>query len=283
MFKVRYIQKRIVKAATRVVLLCTPFVAAPFAQAEEQLPTEFQGVTVREKLGSRIDVNAQFVDHNGKSVLIGDLLKDGKPLLLTMNYYRCKMLCSLQINAIVDGLRGLGWTLGKRFNMITVSIDPRSQTAEAVEKRTQYLNALGQKDSSWTFLTGDQQNITSLSNSIGFEYKYMPETDEYVHGLAIFFVSPKGELTRYLYGLTYKPLDIKLALMDAADGIIATPVERFIMNCFAYDSKHGRYTASIMNIMRMGCLLTIAVLGSSLAFMWRREKVRKREESVTCS
>lgn len=278
-FFAKFIKSNFVKTACLLGVMLT----SCFASAEEELPAEFKNVGVSEKLGSVIKTDAKFFDHTGRAVQIGDLLKDGKPLLLTMNYYKCKMLCSLQLNALVEGLTKLGWTIGDRFKLATVSIDPRNTFQMAAEKRSQYLQSVNQPNGDWNFLTGEEVEIRLLAASVGFEYKYMPETDDYAHGLSVFFVSPNGKLTRYLYGLSYKPLDLKLALLDASDGIVATTVDRFIMNCFKYDSKHGRYNASILNLMRMGGLLTIAVLGSSLAVMWRRENVRKREESATCS
>lgn len=251
------------------------------ALAEEELPRGLQGVTVKEHLGENVDLSLQFTDHNGNKVALRDFFQDGKPVLMTLNYYRCKMLCNLQLNAVVEGLRKLDWTAGKEFRIVTTSIDSRNTPMMAKEKRDQFLKMLGRgPDVDWSFLVGEDANITALASQIGFEYKYDEEEDQFAHGLAIFFVSPEGKLTRYLYGLEYSPRDIKFALLDSSAGKIGSSVEKFILNCFHYDETRGRYGPHAFRVMRYGGLLTVTVVGAGLTTLWRREKhFYNREEN----
>lgn len=247
--------------------------------AEESLPKELQGVTVKEHLGDSIDTSLTFKDHNGQDVALKDYFSDGKPVLLTLNYYVCQTLCTLQLNALVDGLRGLNWTPGKEFRIVTISIDPRNTPELASEKRKAYLQSLGKGDVEWHFLVGNETNIAKIASQVGFEYKWDPVSEQYAHGLAIYFVTPEGKLSRYLYGLTYSARDLKFALLDSSSGKIGTSVENFILNCFHYDETQGRYGPSALKAMRYGGLFTVGLLGMGLAKLWRREKISVRSRN----
>lgn len=247
--------------------------------AEEKTPKELRGVTIKEHLGKSLDLSIPFENDRGEKVTIGSFFEQGKPVLLTLNYYKCKMLCSLQLNALVEGVQKLGWKPGDKFRMVTVSIDPRNNAQLAHEKRESYLKSLGMGDVDWTFLVGTKANIDRLASQVGFEYKYDPVEDQYAHGIAAYFVSPTGVLSRYLYGLEYSPRNLKFALIDASSGKIGSSVDKFILSCFHYDETRGKYGPTALKVMRVGGVFTMTILGAGLLVLWRRDKKHRREKN----
>ena len=227
-------------------------VAAGAARAAEPLPKQLEGVGVEEHLGRKLDLDIPFVDEHGKGTLLRDAFRDGRPVLLTLNYYRCKMLCNLQLNALTEALRGLSWTPGREFRVVTVTIDHREGPKLAAEKRKSHLTELGRGEVDWSFLIGTEANIRRLAHEVGFGFKYDKDLDQYAHPAVIQFLSPEGKLTRYIYGIDYQPRDLKFALIEASDGKVGTTVDRVILSCFHYDSSSGRYAPFALGIMRLG-------------------------------
>lgn len=255
-----------------LVVLLELFLWPLSSQAAEKLPKELKGVTVAERLGKKVDLDVPFVDHNGKKVRLSDYFKDGKPVILTLNYYRCKTLCSLQLNAVVAGLRDLGWKVGEKFRMVTISINPKEGPKLALDKRASYFGSLDQGEVDWSFLVGKKVDIDRVANAVGFLYRYIAKTDEYAHPAAIYVLSPKGKIARYLYGVRYPARQLKFALMDASAGKVGSTVDRILLSCFHYDPTDGQYGPFAFGIMRLGAVLTVIVLGSFLGFWWRRER-----------
>jgi protein SCO1/2 len=250
---------------------------ASTAQALEgvdRVPKELEGVGVDEKLGTQLDLGLDFVDHNGKTVKLGDYVADGKALLLSLNYYRCTMLCSLQLNGLVDGLRSLDWPVGQDFRMVTVSINPDEGPELAAGKRANYLEVLGQEDADWSFLTGRQENISALAEQVGFEYRYDERSGEYAHAAVLYAISPDGTISRYLYGIQFPDHNLRFAIMDASQGKVGSTIDRLILSCFHYISSEGRYTPFAFGVMRLGALGGLTVVALLLFVMWSRERLR---------
>ncbi len=259
------------------LLLLALSLASARARAEEALPRKLQGVTVEERLGAQVDLGLRLRDQTGREVALADYFRDGKPVLLTLNYYRCKMLCNLQLNALTAGLRGLEWTAGDRFRIVTVSIDHRESSKLASEKRAAHLRALGRGAAvDWSFLVGDERSVRRLADQVGFGYRYDRESDQFAHPAAIMFLSPLGKVSRYLYGIEYRPRDLKFALIEAAEGRVGSVADRLILSCFHYDSSSGRYGPFAFGIMRLSGAATLVLLGGFLAVHWRREVRRRR-------
>jgi protein SCO1/2 len=262
---------------TTVLTLLMAAAALPAAAEESPIP-ELDGVTIVEHLGDTLDTSLQFVDHAGARVALADFLDGERPVLLTLNYYRCTMLCNLQLNALVRGLKALEWAPGENFRAVTVSIDPTDSAEVAEGKRASYLEELGRGDVDWTFLTGEEPQIRALAASVGFGYRYIEEEDQYAHAPAVFFLSPDGKVARYLYGLEYPARDLKFAIMEAAEGRVGSPVDKIILSCFHYDASLGAYGPFAFGIMRLGGSLTIVLLGAFLGIYWRRERAADRAE-----
>ena len=259
----------------------SPPAAALDNPAPGTTPYQLQGVTISEQLNQQVDVNLGFTDHNGQAVRIGDYLADGKPVLLTMNYYSCATLCSVQLNGLLEGLKELDWTAGEEFRIVTVSIDHREDAALAAGKRDVYLKELGRGDIDWSFLTGTEENIATLAESVGFSYKYDQVSDQYAHPAVLTFLSDSGIVSRYIYGIQYPARDLKFALIETAEGRVGSPVDKLILSCFRYDSSSGRYTATIFGIARLGGVLTILALAVFGMVMWRFERNVRRDGSPT--
>ena len=240
--------------------------------AVEEVPPELQGIDVVEKLGDHIDPTLQFVDQDGETVALGDYLDGETPVLLTLNYYRCETLCSIQLNALMTGLHELEWTPGDEFRIVTVSVDPREDAEMADGKRDAYLETYGRGDVDWHFLTGDSASIKALADSVGFGFKYDAATDQFAHPAAFMFLSGDGKVARYLYGLDVSERDLRFALIEAAEGRVGSPVDRIVLSCFRYDHVDGEYSPAAFGVMRVAGALSVVGIGSLTFMLFRREK-----------
>jgi protein SCO1 len=233
---------------------------------------EAKQVAVDEMLGGYLDQNLSFVDHDGKEVRLGDYFDGKRPVLVTLNYFRCPTLCNLQLNALTRTLEAFEWTAGEQYRIVTVSIDPRETPELAAEKRASHIEALGRGEVDWNFLTGDAAQIMMLAAQLGIGYAYDAEQDQYAHPAVLMFVSPERKVARYLYGLEYSPTDVKFALMEAAEGRVGSPVDKLILSCFHYDATSGEYGPFAMGIMRLGGAGMVLIVGIPLILVWRRER-----------
>lgn len=243
--------------------------------AAVELPTQLEEVTVVEHLGDRVDPTLRFTDHTGAAVTLGDYFSDGRPVLLTLNYYSCATLCGVQLNALHGALKELDWTAGDGFRVVTVSINPRETPELAEQKRDAYLASLGRGDDvDWNFLVADEDQVRSLANQVGFGYRFDEKSQQYAHPAVLTFLAPDGTVARYVYGLEYKAQDLRFALMEASEGRLGSPVDKLILSCFHYDETVGRYSATAFGVMRLGGVASILFVGGLGFAMWRRERLR---------
>jgi protein SCO1/2 len=246
-----------------------------------QLPMELEGVGVIEKLGSPVNLNLEFTAENGYQVQLRQYFQSGKPVVLNLVYYRCPMLCNLVLNAQAKVLRDLQWTVGKEFDVVTVSIDPQEMFNLAQAKKKWYLTQYERPGAAqgWHFLTDYQGNARRLADQVGFNYKWDARTEQWAHAAAIMVLTPDGRVSRYLYGLQYRDRDMRLALTEASEGKLGTVGDRLLLYCFHYDPAAKSYVPFARNIMKLGGLLTVLILGMFLSVLWRRE--RRRSASVS--
>ena len=266
---------------TRALVAALLLAAVPAsARAFEKLP---DNVGVVEKLGERVPTGLAFTDENGKSVRLGDYLKDGKPVLIALVYFKCPMLCSLTLNGVVGAVRQQTWKLGQEYRVVTVSFDPDEKPALAREKQRGYLGALGltpeEHGRDWPFLTGDKQNIDALSDALGFKFRWDDVNKTWDHTAAIMALAPDGKITRYLYGVQYPSRDVKLALFEAAGGKVGTTLERALLRCYEYDTSTKSYRVFAVTFMRIGALTVLGMLVILLTLLWRRDLRRSRAEA----
>jgi len=250
-----------------------------FAQLADQIPPQLEEVGIEEHLDAKLPLDLKFRDEYGAVVTLGDYFDGTKAVILTLNYYKCPMLCGLQLNGLLDGLMELEWTPGQEFEMVTVSINPLETPALATEKKQNYMKRYGRPSAAkgWHFLTGREPEIRQLASTLGFGYTYDRETGEYAHAAAIFVSTPDGRVARYLYGIEYPRKRLRLALLEATAGEIGTTIDQLILYCFHYDPSSRRYSPVAMNIMRLGGTATVLVLGLTLGGYWLREARRRKK------
>lgn len=243
-------------------------------QLNKQKPQQLDQVGVDEHLGDSIPLDTRMINSNGDTVQIGSLIEEGKPVILNPVYYECPMLCSLVLNGLFTGVKKLDWVPGNDFSIITFSIDPEEGVELARSNKQSYLDSLAVEGAAdgWHFLTGTKEQIANLTDAVGFKFEYDEQADQYAHSAAIIFLSPKGKITRYLYGIDYSKLNLKNALYDAADGNIGNTVDKIVMYCYQYDPSSRSYVPVAVNIMKLGGLATMIILGVFLGFFWIREK-----------
>lgn len=246
------------------------------AQRMEPLPAELNGVTVTEHLGAQLPLDLVFKNEKGLEVRLKDFIRGDKPVILTLNYYGCPMLCGLQLNGLLDTLRAIEWTAGEEFEIVTVSIDPGETPILAKNKKQNYLRDYGRPEASngWHFLTGREAEIRKLTETVGYGYTYQESTGEYLHAAVFMLLTPTGTVSRYIYGVQFDPETIRLSLVEAGEGKIGSTLDRFLLFCYHYVSSEGRYAVAAVNVMRVGGFLTVLVLAVMLWTLWRREMAR---------
>jgi protein SCO1/2 len=241
-------------------------------EAQSDLPPQVRGVDVVEHLGEPLPLEARFLDEAGAEVRLGEVLPKDKPTLVTLVYYQCPMLCNLVINAQVSAMREVGLELGKDYEAVTVSIDPKDTPAQSQERRRKHLQAMGKPESApWRFLTGDEENIHKLSEALGFKYTYDESTKQYAHPAVVHVITPEASISRYLYGTAFPAQDMKLSLLEAAGGRVGTSFDRVVLSCFKYDTASRRYGFYVFGFIRTGAVLVFSALSVMLIYFWRRE------------
>jgi len=263
----------------RALALACLLALPAFAQDNSATPPKLPGrVAIAQKLDSQVPLDLMFRDESGKIVRLGDYFKSGRPVILDFMYYRCPMLCSTVLEGTTNTLTELKFDIGKEFDVITVSIDPRDTPEQATLKKDHYIKRYGRLGSAsgWHFLTGADPSIKRLASSVGFEYAYDPQTDQFAHGAALLVLTPQGRVSRYFYGFEYKPRDLRLALVEASASRIGTATDQFLLLCFHYDPSTGKYSKTAMNIVRAGGVATILSLGGFIFIMLRNERNANR-------
>jgi protein SCO1/2 len=254
---------------------------ASAVERKEAAPNEVVGVGITEHPNVKIPLELQFVDSEGKTVHLGDYFRTGKPVILTLVYFRCPMLCTLVLNGMIAGLKEIPLTLGEDFDVVTVSIDPRETPTLAKLKKQGYVKEYGRQQAvkGWHFLTGREENIKKLADAVGFQYKYVESTQQYAHPAGIFILMPDGRISRYLYGIQFNSGTLRLSLVEAGQGKIGSTVDRILLTCFHYDASSGKYSLAAFRIMQVGGVLTALVLGTVLALYWHHGSKRRRAQA----
>ncbi|MGC8792870.1 MAG: SCO family protein [Bryobacteraceae bacterium] len=250
------------------------------AAAESKLPPELEGVGIVEKIGRSVDLELQFVAENGRPVRLEQFFHQGRPVILNLVYYSCPMLCNLLLNGQTDALREISGTPGKDFEIVTISIDPTESFDLARHKRAAYLASYGRPAPGWHFLVDYQGNVKKLAEQVGFYYRYDEQTRQYAHAAAIMLLTPEGKLARCLYGVRFKPRDLRLALAEAARHRGSFSVDRLLLYCFHYDPQARSYVLFASNFMRAGGALSVLVLAAVLVRLWKRERKAAVQEKV---
>lgn len=243
-------------------------------QLIEEMPVEMQDVGIDEKRGDQIPRDLKFRDDRGEVVSVADLFDGQRPVLLSLNYSDCPMLCREQLNGLARGLSEMEWSVGKEFDVVSVSIDPLETVDKARMTKEKYVQQYGRPSGGrgWRFLVGSQQNISALADAVGFRYKFLPDTRDYSHTAAIIVCTPDGVVSRYLGGIDYDPQTLRLSMVEAADGKVGSALDQFLLTCFVYDHTKGRYAPVAVQIMKVAGGVTVVMLAATLTpfWFWRR-------------
>ena len=259
------------RSAVGVVLLLLAATAhADTSATPPKLPGE---VKIVQHLDAQIPLDLMFRDETGNIVRLREFFH-GKPVLLNFMYYRCPMLCSMVMEGITTALTQLKFDIGRDFEVITVSIDPRDMPRDAVVTKEKYVKRYGRfaAASGWHFLTGPESAIKSLTNTVGFYYAYDPQQDQFAHATMLAVLTPNGRISRYIYGFDYKARDVRLGLVEASANKIGDATDQILLLCYHYDPVTGKYTRTAMNLMRAGGAATVAAIGAFIFISLRRER-----------
>ena len=266
-------------AFVAVALLAVVAPVAAVTQDKKPLPKELQGIGIDQRLNAQVPLDAQFRDESGRTVRLGDYF-GRRPVILALVYYRCTMLCSYILNGVVAGVRPLSLRPGRDFDVIAISIDPTEDSTLAAQKRDHYARSYSSRagTAGWHFLTGDERNIRTVSNAVGFHYRYDPQTKMFLHLSAIMVVTPQARLARYFYGVEYAPKDLELGLVEASHNRIGTVADQILLYCYHYDPSTAKYSASVLNLLRASAAAVLIALLASLTLLWRRDIRRDRRD-----
>ena len=249
--------------------------------ANDQLPPALQDVAVVEKLGAALPGEAAFTAEDGSPVRLGEILKaKGRPTVVALVYYSCPMLCGLVLTGLARGMKETGLTLGKDYDAVTVSFDPRDTSKAASERQRVMLQSVGRPDAAkaWRFLTGAEPEIKAVTEAVGFRYAYDEKTKQYAHAAAIVVATPDGRVSRYLYGVEFPAKDLRLALVEASEGRVGTSFDRLLLTCYRYDPASRKYEPYALGFVRVAMLGVLGGLGLMLGVLWRREFRRGKQE-----
>ncbi len=243
-------------------------------------PEILRHVGIEQNIGAALPLDLEFNDEAGAPVRLGSYF-GGKPVILTLVYYDCPMLCTEVLNGLNRSLAPLNYSIGEEFEVVTVSFDPRETPTLASQKKAVYTQRYGRPGTKegWHFLTGDAAAIDRLTDTVGFNYVYDEAEGQFVHGSAIMIVSPRGTVSHYFFGIEYPSEDIRLALIESSEEKLGNVFDQIMLYCFNYDPEQGRYGVAIMNAMRVAGLVTLLAMGSFMVVMIRRDRRRKRAGS----
>jgi protein SCO1 len=238
------------------------------------LPPALKEVGIDQKLNQDLPLELIFRDENGTPVKLGQYFGK-KPVVLSLVYYNCPMLCTQILNGMVTAFRVLPFQIGKEFDVVTVSFDPRETSALAAAKKKTYVDYLplaarANATAGWHFLTGDESTIKQLSQAVGFRYRFDEATNQFAHASAIMVATPEGKLSHYFYGIEYSARDLRLALVQSAANKIGSPVDQLLLYCYHYDPATGKYGAVVMNMIRIAGLVTLVGIALLILLLRRR-------------
>ncbi|MFH2054840.1 MAG: SCO family protein [bacterium] len=270
--------KMMTKSISMLSVMLLLVAASLQAQVVKESDPQLKGIDVVEHLGEQIPLDLEFVNDAGDTVQLSHYFNQGRPVIIVLAYYTCPMLCTLVLNGVSDGLRELPWVPGDKFQVLTISIDPRETADLAAAKKHRYVESLNREGAAagWDFMVGAESQSKALAEALGFKYYWDEANQQYAHPAVVFVLTEDGKISRYLYGLEFKPADLKLALLEASEGEIGSTVDRIILYCFHYDPEAGSYTVFAANVMKLGGVATMILLGAVLGLFWMRERHRRK-------
>jgi protein SCO1/2 len=234
-------------------------------------PELLKDVSIDQRLNEQVPLNLKFKDEHGQTVSLGQFFTSGKPVVLSMVYFTCPMLCTEELNGLDRSLKLIPMDIGKDFQVVTVSIDPTDDALTAEAKRDLYTGMYGRPGAAqgWHFLTGENNQIKALADAIGYHYAYDSESKQFAHAAMLAVLTGDGKISRYFYGVNYPSRDLRLGIEDASGGKIGSPVDQILLFCYHYDPQTGKYGLVISRVIQLAGALTLLGVGGLIFFLSR--------------
>ena len=245
-------------------------VAVPAQDNASVTPPQLRGVGIDQRLNNQVPLNLKFRDETGQTVILGSYFGK-RPVILSLVYYTCPMLCTMAENGLLNALRDVNFNIGEQYEVVTVSIDPTEKPEMAMGKKAVYVGLYGRPAAKqgWHFLVGDEPDIRALAQAVGFHYNYIPETKQFAHATGIIVLTPQGKVSRYFYGIQYPPRDIRLALVEASNEKIGSPVDAVMLYCCQYDPHTGKYGMVVSHVLKIAGAITLLCMGTLIIALSR--------------
>ena len=243
-------------------------------------PPGLKNVGIQQNLNQQIPADLMFADDLGRTVRLGDYFGK-RPMILNLVYYNCPMLCGEVLSGLESSLGMMKFDVGKEFDVLTVSFDPKETPEMAAAKKAEFLKRYKRAgaEQGWHFLVGKQDAIDALTKAAGFQYEYDQATKQFAHASAIMILTPEGKIAQYYYGIEYPPKDLRLGLVEAGLGKIGNVVDQLLLYCYHYDPEKGKYSAIVMRIVRLACIATMLFLAILISWLVRSSPVQELQRA----
>ena len=266
--------KLLISHPARLLFLLCILVISPFYATAIEKPGELidNQIGIFTKLGTQLDLKAEFKNQDGRVVRLEEAILPNKPVIIVPVYYKSPRLCGLVLNGLVETLNGVSLKLGRDYSIAAISFDPRETPELARESADKFFTRLSDHGQEarvgWNFLVGNQQNVSATMDLLGF--KYLPDGDDFAHSSAIMILTPTGKISQYFTGIEFSPWDVRLALIDSSTGAIGSTIDHLLLYCFRFDPTQGKYTWAVMKVLRIGGVLTLLGMASLYVLIVRR-------------
>ncbi len=253
-------------------VLAAVAVAPAFGQSTDTLPPQFEGIGLDQRIGAEPSRDLVFRNEDGDEVALGQYFDGKRPVLLTLVYHECPTMCNMVLHGLTETLKGMPWTPGDQFDVVTVSFNPLETPALASERKKMYLNMLGKPEAAegWHFLTGEDTSIAALTEAVGFRYNWIEDEQVYAHPFTLIFLSGEGTVMRYMPGIQFAPSDVRAALIEVSEGRAGSPLNRVLLYCLQYDPNANSYVLHAVNLMKFSGGLAVVLLGVFFVAIRRR-------------
>ena len=261
-------------------LLATLLLTTGAALAQEGMPptstleTREVAADQLDTIGVTVDPQLSFLDERGYPFQLRQWFPGEVPVVLILGYYSCPRMCGQVLGEAFRALSDVDFEPGKQYRILNVSIDPKETPEIAKARKTTYLRQLAKigGDDAWRVLVGDQDNITKLTKSVGFNYYWSDATQQFSHPPSLIFLTKDGKVSRIVKNTTFEPEDLRLALVEASEGKLGTFLDQVRLNCLTFDSRTNTYSLTAMTVMRVGGVVTVVALGAMIWILLRKER-----------
>lgn len=258
------------------------YTSPPAQEPANAVPPALKEVRIDQKLNEQLPLDAAFKDADGNAVTLGQYFGTGRPVVLVLSYFECPMLCTQVLNGVTGTLETISLDAGKDFDVIALSFDPRDTPKHAKAKKIAYTGRYGRPgtEHGWHFLTGAEDQIRRVTDAVGFRYTFDADTGQFAHGALVTVLTPDARVSRYLYGIDFGGRDLRFALVEASNGRVGSAVDRALLYCYHWDPTTGRYGFVVMNVLRVGGILTLLGFGTFIVMSLRRERLARARSGI---